>query len=142
MDSYENLDDETMELWKILAGDEQAEVRRAMIGAIEANFPELPFEYKSIFLEKAKDKDFAIIEWVIWFISNKYDELHNAFKDDLHKHLRGFAKHPDASVRKWVAETLGENLDSLDDECRGLLKGLIEDRSPLVRDVACGFFGK
>ena len=95
---------------------------------------------------KARDSDFSIIEWVIWFVGNKFTEVHDAFvdteknTDDLHRHLRHFAKHPDATVRKWIAETLGENLDNLDDICSGLLKDLVEDRSPLVRDAACGYY--
>ena len=140
MDNFERVDNATRALVRDLAEHGPPAIKRAMLGALEANFTEATAEFQNLYLELAKDQDLAVVEWAIWCAGNKYRDLHDAFERDLHEHLQAFARHPDPAVRKWLAESLGENVHDLDDACQAIFRRLIEDRSQLVREAAASCF--
>jgi hypothetical protein len=121
--------------------DRNPDLLRSIISAVEANFSELDDANRAILLELAQSQDFQVIEWVVWAIGNRFEDLDARFW----RQLQRFGRHSDPRVKKWVAEALGSNVDLLVREHRHyatylqLLRALAEDRNARVATAAASY---
>jgi hypothetical protein len=119
-------------------------VQRGIVGAIEANFEELPDAGELLLGLGGRGESSELLEWVVWAWGERFKKLTKdpTSSKKLLNRLTRLATHEDLRVRKWVAEALYNNVDPDKEEFVELLAKLAEDDSDHVRNAAAGFFGE